>query len=140
MSCGVGRSCSSNWTPSLGTSTCLGCSPKKKKDQKKCFIFLNIQFLLFLILSKLCCISIDQTIKKNNHTANEWTRPVVVRGSISEASEMWTRAVPVHARSRSFQNHTKQRHYYSKHSGDVTFSRFTLRICRRGTTYSPHPQ
>ena len=29
------HSYSSNWTPSLGTSTCLGCSPKKQKKKKK---------------------------------------------------------------------------------------------------------
>ena len=28
-------SCSSNWTPSLGTSICLQCSPKKTKDKEK---------------------------------------------------------------------------------------------------------
>ena len=28
-------SCSSDWTPSLGTSTCHGCCPKKTKDKKK---------------------------------------------------------------------------------------------------------
>ena len=28
-------SCSSDSTPSLGTSTCPGCSPKKKKKKKK---------------------------------------------------------------------------------------------------------
>ena len=31
----VGRSCGSNSTPSLGTSTCLGCAPTKKKKKKK---------------------------------------------------------------------------------------------------------
>ena len=28
-------SCSSNWTPSLGTSICHGCDQKKKKKKKK---------------------------------------------------------------------------------------------------------
>ena len=28
-------SCSSEWTPSLGTSMCRRCSPKRQKDQKK---------------------------------------------------------------------------------------------------------
>ena len=28
-------SCSSDWTPSLGTSICFGCSPKKTKRPKK---------------------------------------------------------------------------------------------------------
>ena len=31
----VAGSCSSNWTPSLGTSICHGCGPKKKKKKKK---------------------------------------------------------------------------------------------------------
>ena len=30
----VASSCSSNWTPSLGTSICLRCSPKKRKKKK----------------------------------------------------------------------------------------------------------
>ena len=30
-------SCSSNWTPSLGTPKCRGCGPKKTKDIKKYF-------------------------------------------------------------------------------------------------------
>ena len=33
--CGVGLSCSSNWTPSLGTSICCRCGPKRKKEKKK---------------------------------------------------------------------------------------------------------
>ena len=35
--CGVVKasSCSSDLTPSLGTSICLGCSPKKKKEKEK---------------------------------------------------------------------------------------------------------
>ena len=32
--CGVGRRCSSVLTPSLGTSPCHGCGPKKKKERK----------------------------------------------------------------------------------------------------------
>ena len=35
MSCGVGCGFSSEWTPSLGTSICQGCSPKKTKDREK---------------------------------------------------------------------------------------------------------
>ena len=48
MSCGVGRRCgsdpallwlwrrlSSDWTPSLETSICCGCGPKKKNKQTK---------------------------------------------------------------------------------------------------------
>ena len=31
----VAGSCSSDSTPSLGTSTCFRCSPKKTKDRKK---------------------------------------------------------------------------------------------------------
>ena len=37
--CGVARSCSSNSTPSLGTSICCECGPKKtktKQNKKKC--------------------------------------------------------------------------------------------------------
>ena len=30
-------SCSSDWTPSLGTSICHRCSPKKQKQKKKIF-------------------------------------------------------------------------------------------------------
>ena len=33
--CGVGRTCSSESTPSLGTSLCCGCGPKKEKKRKK---------------------------------------------------------------------------------------------------------
>ena len=33
VSCSVGHRCSSDVTPSLGTSTCHGCSHKKKKNQ-----------------------------------------------------------------------------------------------------------
>ena len=31
--CGVGGSCSSESTPSLGTSLCCGCGPKKDKNK-----------------------------------------------------------------------------------------------------------
>ena len=31
----VAGSCSSDWTPSLGTSICYGCGPKKKKKKKR---------------------------------------------------------------------------------------------------------
>ena len=31
----VASSCSSDWTPGLGISVCLRCSPKKKKRKKK---------------------------------------------------------------------------------------------------------
>ena len=34
-SCRVGRKCSSNWTPSLGTSICHGCGPKQERKKKK---------------------------------------------------------------------------------------------------------
>ena len=33
--CGVSSGCSSDLTPSLGTSMCQSCSPKKKKKEKK---------------------------------------------------------------------------------------------------------
>uniref|UniRef100_A0A8C3YHZ0 Ig-like domain-containing protein n=1 Tax=Catagonus wagneri TaxID=51154 RepID=A0A8C3YHZ0_9CETA len=33
IGCGVSQSCSSNWTPSLGTSICQGCHPKKPNRQ-----------------------------------------------------------------------------------------------------------
>ena len=32
--CGIGQRCSSYSTPSLGTSICHGCGPKKKKKDK----------------------------------------------------------------------------------------------------------
>ena len=39
LGCGVAvavdGSCNSNWTPSLGTSICPGCGPKKQKAKKK---------------------------------------------------------------------------------------------------------
>ena len=38
---GVGQCCSSEWTPSLGTSICHGCGLKKQKKKKKDLI-LNV--------------------------------------------------------------------------------------------------
>ena len=35
----VAGSCSSNWIPSLGTSICLRCSPKKQQQQQKKVMF-----------------------------------------------------------------------------------------------------
>ena len=35
VSCSIGGSCSSDWTPSLGTSICQGYGPKKKKEERK---------------------------------------------------------------------------------------------------------
>ena len=32
---GIGHGYSSKWIPSLGTSICCGCAPKKKKRKKK---------------------------------------------------------------------------------------------------------
>ena len=43
-------SCSSNWTPSLGTSICQRCSPKKtkkRKEKKGMFSGLNAGHLSF---------------------------------------------------------------------------------------------
>ena len=33
--CGIGSSCSSNWTPSLAMSICCRCAVKRKKKRKK---------------------------------------------------------------------------------------------------------
>ena len=39
--CKPAASCSSHSTPSLGTSMCCRCSPKKKKEKKKVFQLIN---------------------------------------------------------------------------------------------------
>ena len=60
MSCGVGHRHSSHLTPSLGTSLCCECSPKKQKKKKKktknliiwqekCSLHLNYPILDFII-------------------------------------------------------------------------------------------
>ena len=45
-------SCSSNSTPSLGTSTCLGCSPKEKKKAFKNWIY-NIHLISTFFFLKI---------------------------------------------------------------------------------------
>ena len=49
VSCGVGWCYSSDLTPSLETSTCHGCSPKKKKKKKKAKKFNEYFILIFNI-------------------------------------------------------------------------------------------
>ena len=51
-------SCSSNWTPTLGTSICQGCSPLKKKKKATCFkplsgVWSRIVTYILLIISSL---------------------------------------------------------------------------------------
>ena len=57
----------SNWTPSLGTSICRGCSPRKdKKDKKKCILntfWCYHGFLPFSCDNHICAI-IERDILK----------------------------------------------------------------------------
>ena len=43
------NSYSSNLTPSLGTSICRGCSPKKTKPKKTIFLFLQLYEVMLVI-------------------------------------------------------------------------------------------
>ena len=51
VSCGVGCRCGSNGTPSLGTSICPGCGPKKKKKKKNLW---TLKLLDFGVCTEKC--------------------------------------------------------------------------------------
>ena len=57
-------SCSSSSTPSLGTSICCGCSPKKQKIKKE----RKRKWNYFLVLDMICCTITKHELSTHKHT------------------------------------------------------------------------